>query len=299
VSSFSAEWLALRDAADRRAVAPAVLTALRRWAAREYSGAPLAVTDLGAGTGSTLRRLAPILPAPQRWLLVDDDPHLLAAARSVGAAGIVVGTRVRDLAAPGVLAPLLCRADLVTASALFDLVSADWCRSLIRAAARPGRALYATLTYDGRLRFEPADPFDATLRRLVNGHQLRDKGFGPALGPAAAGTLARLATASGAVLAAARSDWRLGPADRTLLGPLVAAWAEVAAEVAAEQAPELGVAVAAWAERRLRQVRAGGLRARVGHMDLLARWQAATRPVGQPPSPLSRSQSSSTSAPSG
>ena len=41
---------------------------------------PLLVHDLGSGTGSMVRWLAPRLPGPQHWVLHDRDPDLLAAA---------------------------------------------------------------------------------------------------------------------------------------------------------------------------------------------------------------------------
>jgi hypothetical protein len=274
MTGFSAEWLALRETADGRAAAPVVLAALRRWArARPMDGEPLRVIDLGAGTGSTLRRLAPILPGRQSWLLVDDDARLLAQADAVvsnrGAFQQVrVRAAVRDLAAPGVLRTLLRDIDLVTASALFDLASASWCASLMRTIARPGCAIYAALIFDGQIVLDPADPFDPVLCRLFNAHQRRDKGFGPALGPVAARALIRLAAAHGAAIRVARSGWQLGPSDRALLEPMLAHWAQAASEMQ----PVQRAAVEAWADRRLRQAEAGMLCARVGHVDLLATW---------------------------
>ena len=63
---------------------------------------------------------------------------------------------------------------------------------------RPGRALLAVLTYDGRMTLTPPDPFDAHVRRLVNRHQRTDKGFGAALGPLATDWLCQQARSHGA-----------------------------------------------------------------------------------------------------
>jgi trans-aconitate methyltransferase len=78
MSGFSAEWLALREPADRRARSRALVAELRSvFAGRDTA----AVIDLGCGTGSNLRALAASLPRRQSWRLVDRDPALLSAAR--------------------------------------------------------------------------------------------------------------------------------------------------------------------------------------------------------------------------
>ena len=214
--------------------------------------------------------LAPLLPVPQCWTLVDKDAALLAAARApAGRAGTVVVWRVRtDLADRGILPGLLRGVRLVTASALFDLVSQEWCQWLVRAAVGPGAVLHAALTYDGRIAFDPVDPLDRTVHALFHRHQRGDKGFGPALGPAAAAALVRIAAAAGAVVRTAPSDWRLGPADTALLRQLLAGWATAAVEIA----PHRADAIAGWLARRSAQLDAGRLRVRVGHRDVLACW---------------------------
>jgi hypothetical protein len=271
MSGFSAAWLELRAAADRRARAPALLAALRRRMATTISkGTLLRVVDLGAGTGSTLRLLSPLLPMPQHWTLVDSDAELLATLKRPPHASrwITVEPVQADLADRSLLAELGSVADLVTASALLDLVSESWCRTLVGAAARAHAVLYAALTYDGRIALEPPDPLDAMVETLFNRHQRRHKGFGPALGPDASRALARLAAAAGATLRTERSDWRLGPGDTSLLRPLLDGWATAALEMA----PERGQQIAAWQTRRSALLDDRRLRVRVGHRDVLAWW---------------------------
>ena len=48
--------------------------------------------------------------------------------------------------------------------------------------------VYAALSYDGRVVIEPDERFDRELVAGFNLHQRTDKGFGPALGSAAAQT---------------------------------------------------------------------------------------------------------------
>ena len=71
--------------------------------------------------------------------------------------------------------------------------------------------LYAALSYDGRTTFNPPDPLDAAIVAAVNAHQRTDKGFGPALGPAAAA----LAIARFEALGYSRGARHLRLGDRT------------------------------------------------------------------------------------
>jgi hypothetical protein len=129
------------------------------------------------------------------------------------------------------------------------------------------------LTYDGRIALDPPHPSDAIARILFNRHQRCDKGFGPALGPAAARTLVRLVSAAGARVMIARSDWRLGRSETALLQPLLCAWAAAAREAQPEQA----AAIDSWAALREAQAEAGMLGAVIGHLDVLAVWPSRRR----------------------
>ena len=73
--------------------------------------------------------------------------------------------------------------DLITISALLDLVSEDWLDRFARHVASHALPVYAALTYDGRIDMSPSDPLDEAITSAVNSHQRTDKGFGPALGP--------------------------------------------------------------------------------------------------------------------
>ena len=83
----------------------------------------------------------------------------------------------------------------VTAAALLDLTSAAWLDGLA-ARLRQVPVLIA-LSFDGRLSWRPGAAEDGQVRARFLAHQRRDKGFGPALGPAAAAHLADLLRARG------------------------------------------------------------------------------------------------------
>lgn len=254
MSGFSSAWLALREAADRTARDGD----LARAAAGFASGRPdPLVVDLGSGTGSTLRALAPLLDRTVRWRLVDMDAALLAeAAERSGPGG--VETVAADLSRD----PLpLAGAALVTSSALLDLSSASFVERLVATAASHRAAVYAALDYDGTTAWDPVHSMDAAVLAAFNRDQRRDKGFGPALGPEASGTLAGLLERAGYDVRTAASPWRLGPADAQLVRAL-------AAGIAAAVAPALDeAAVDDWLAFRLEA--AGDGTAVVGHVDVL------------------------------
>jgi hypothetical protein len=211
MSGFSAQWLALREPHDLRARNAQVLDAV----AAAFADRPaVAVVDLACGAGANLRAIGPRLPRQQSWRLVDNDLGLLARTAALAQPPrLAVQARAVDLARDLELAldgPL----DLITCSALLDLVSAPWLERLAVEAAARALPVYAALSYDGRATLAPSDPFDAEMVAAVNRHQRRDKGFGPALGPQAAALAVAQFEAVGYGVVQGRSDWVFGPAGR-------------------------------------------------------------------------------------
>ena len=283
MSGFSADWLALREpfdaAARSRKVREAALASVADLD-------PVAIVDLACGTGSGLRALAPHIATRQTWRLVDNDLSLLArAADSARPERAQVNAVPVDLA-HDLEAALDGAVDLVTTTALLDLVSEPWLERLAIECAARRLPLYAALSYDGRIELAPKDPGDAAIVAAVNAHQLNDKGFGPALGPqAAAQAIARFATV-GYFVDRETADWVIGPVDREMQQALLAGWAGAAQEFGAPHLDE----IIAWLTRRRELVAAGQSSIRVGHIDLFARPTEMRR--------AARSQSNSTSPPS-
>ena len=102
---------------------------------------------------------------------------------------------VGDLAREGIDA--IADADLVTASALLDLVSRAWLTDAVRACAARGAAVLFALSYDGSVRWADEDPDDVLVREALNEHQRREKGLGHALGPDASEVAEALFRAEG------------------------------------------------------------------------------------------------------
>jgi hypothetical protein len=263
VTGFSADWLALREPFDARARNPMVLDAV----IATFKGCPsIRIVDLACGTGSTVRALAPRLAAQQNWRLADNDLGLLARATSTTHPANVAVTGVpldlnRDLEAV-----LDGPVDLITASALLDLVSEAWLERLAVEIAARSIPVYVALSYDGRLELKPADSLDTTVIAAVNAHQRTDKGFGPALGPTAASVAIAQFGSLGYSVVHGESDSVIGPHDRDIQMELLAGWAGAAREVG-----ELSLADAVgWLTRRRDAVTAGRSSIRVGHVDFFA-----------------------------
>lgn len=285
MSGFSAEWLREREPADAAARDSELTARALDWRRRRDS---LTVLDLGSGTGANIRFLARRLGGVQRWLRVDHDPELLAQgaeetrrwAMRQGMMATVEGRALvlEDASCHCRLEPVrlnLARdwerlevreVHLVTASALLDLVGADWLKRLARRCRAWRAAAFIVLSYDGSIVWEPALPGDETLRERVNRHQRTDKGFGPALGPDAAEMLETLLRDLGYQVELRSSPWRVGPEHTALQTALLEGWIEAAREIE----PDAFDALTEWTIQRRRWIEQRESRLQVGHWDLFA-----------------------------
>ncbi len=265
MSGFSPEWLSLREPADHGAVNAQVRAAcVRAFAGRDL----VRIVDLGCGTGSNLRSLAPALSSRQHWTLVDYDNRLLEVAQRRGAElasacdRLDVAYRQADLST-GAITELIAGADLVTASALFDLVSVAVIERLAVDIAKVRSAFYTVLTYDGIAAFLPEHPADTAMREAFNTHQQSDKGFGPAAGPAATDALAAAFERHGYVIRRGRSPWVLDRSQSALRNELEQGWATAVRETGLVPSS----AINGWLTHRKTAASAVSI---IGHEDLLA-----------------------------
>jgi hypothetical protein len=241
VPHVSAGWLGLREPADAAARASELVEQVRR----HLAGTPrVVIHDLGSGTGSMGRWLAPRLPGPQHWIMYDRDADLLetAVADMVDAAAdgapVTVEARQRDITR--LTADDLDGAGMITASALLDMLTADEVERVVAACAGAGCPTLLTLSVIGQVELTPVDPLDAEIAEAFS-----RRGVNVLTRP---------------------SPWRLGPGQAELTSEWLGGWLAAACE----QRPELAGPVAAYADRRLADAAAGRLEVVVGHHDLLA-----------------------------
>ena len=248
---FSQTWLGLREPADADARARDLVTRL--------PADIRTIRDLGCGTGSLGRWLAPQLPTPQHWIMADRDPALLAHAQAnMPFDGVTVTTDLSDVTT--LTAADLAGTDLVTCSALLDILTADEVEALVQACADSNTPALFTLSVAGEVTLDPAHPRDEDVRKAFNEHQRRLDHGRRLLGPDAPAVAAATFEKAGATVVTRPSPWRLG----TNHGPLMREWLRGWVGAATEQHPDLGFGE--YLAERLADLP----RATVGHVDLLA-----------------------------
>src|SRR4051794_31562510 len=143
---FSESWLGLREPADAAARSRDLVALL--------PGPVRTIRDLGCGTGSLGRWLAPQWDGPQHWIMADRDPALLAhAAANMPFTAVTVETELGDVTE--LSATDLAKTDLVTCSALLDLLTADEMARLANVLAETKTPALFTLSVAGEVALDP------------------------------------------------------------------------------------------------------------------------------------------------
>ncbi|KJK38742.1 trans-aconitate methyltransferase [Streptomyces variegatus] len=270
---YAPEWLELREPADAAARAHELLDPLRiRLANLPGKSGGVVIHDLGCGTGSMGRWLAPRLDGAQHWILHDRDPYLLHFAAVSSPRSAADGSRVSVETRRGDVARLtpdaLQGASLVTASALLDVLTREEIDTFAAACAGAGCPALLTLSVAGRVELTPSHPLDAEIAQAFNDHQRR----GGLLGPDAVTAAAEAFSEHGATVRLHPSPWRLGPEQAALTEQWLRGWVGAAVE----ERPELRAEADVYLTNRLAACAAGELRVLVHHVDLLA----LSRPAG-------------------
>lgn len=252
MSGFSSHWLGLREPIDHASRNTDVQAAMLEGLKQRHGNAlaSLRIIDLGCGSGSNLRALAPQLGKEQHWTLIDHDAELLALAKTqtrqwadvvlqeatdqwvVQHAEKTLSIRFRQADLNRDLQTVLAHGeyDLVTAAALFDLISPDWIARFCDWLEVP---FYTVLTYDGRSIWQTPVAGDDAVVVAFHRHQQTDKGFGAAAGPDAANVLAQCLKTKGWTVVRGDSTWHLDGRHRDLLRLLHEGMGQAALEMGA------------------------------------------------------------------
>jgi hypothetical protein len=266
VLEVSSDWLALREPEDARARSRALAEA----AAALLPHGAVTVHDLGSGTGSMARWLAPLLPGPQTWVLHDWNVGLTEQAaaagipRDRGGAAVTLRASVEPL--ERLAAADLAGASLVTASALLDVLTAAEAHAIVDSCVATRAPALFSLTVTGDVALLPRDARDRRVASAFNAHQRREVDGRRLLGPYAARIVEGLFRLSGWNVRRTLTSWRLSDGGPRLLSE----WFEGWLDAAEEQDPGLRDDAAGYRELRRAQARRGELSAVVYHLDLLA-----------------------------
>jgi hypothetical protein len=280
MSGFSSHWLGLREPVDHASRSASVQAAMLDYL-RQRHGADLPglrLLDLGSGSGSNMRALVPLFGDKQEWTLVDHDQALLDASRQLTAqwADEILSEQSDGLQVRKAYKTVLIRwlradlnkdiervllepkPDMVTAAALFDLISPAWIARFCGALKTP---FYTVLTYDGRSAWLPTHEADEDLLTAFHAHQMTDKGFGAAAGPQAAAVLAQCLQTEQFTVVRGDSAWQLRSQHRALLDLLHQGMVEAVAQTGRVSAARL----AQWSATRMQTTDC-----LIGHEDTLA-----------------------------
>jgi len=265
----SSDWLALREPADAAARAQDLVDVLVRRVPRPTRWV---IHDLGCGSGSMGRWLAPQLPGPQHWVLHDRDRDLLDLALAhppaPAADGADVTVEARDCDVSRLDPRDLAGASLITASALLDILTEEELAALIEVCAEPRSPLLLTLSVVGDVELTPADPLDRRVAAAFDAHQPRMTERGRLLGPDAVALAVEELGRLGVEVLVRPSPWRLDGSHADLTAEWFTGWVGAACE----QEVELAADTVRYTRRRLAQAAAEQLAVMVGHADLLVSW---------------------------
>ncbi|HEY5230619.1 MAG TPA: SAM-dependent methyltransferase [Galbitalea sp.] len=266
ILEVSSEWLALREPTD----ADARARELALIAAAILPPGPIVVHDLGSGTGSMMRWLAPLLPGPQTWVLHDWNAELTELAiggqlphdRDNGA--VSAHSKTGNLA--DLLPADLAGASLVTASALLDVLTSREIHVIVDACVRASCPALFALSVTGDVGLIPRNELDAEFARAFNAHQLRTADHRSQLGRYGAPIARGLFVEAGWQVRENTTVWHLDHRQPRLLQEWLDGW--IAA--ALEQEPALRTRAARYRQLRTSQIEHGELAVEVRHVDLLA-----------------------------
>ena len=255
----------------------------------DMGGRPIRVIELGAGVGSTFRRLFERgLLSSGEYTMVDLDSESLEEASRV-VDGAVGSGRHENLSVDFVVADAVAYlqgeagagrlADVIIAQALVDLLNVPEFLEAAANALRPGGLLYLPITFDGETVFEPTANAVLNARVIDNYHRAMDDRRTPnglPTGGCKAGRalFSEIPQAGLEIAAAGSSDWVVYPQDGGYPGDVAYFLHHIINfvwETLSENAVVFSAGLEEWVAGRHRQVELGELVYIAHQLDVLAR----------------------------
>lgn len=230
-TDFTTDWLSERFRFDAAARNEAVEKAC---VAHFQNHARLTIVDIGSGHGSNFFYLSPKFHQHQEWYFVELNAGLLESAlnriadfakaeklpfnRSGGSLSFKV--KGKDFNIRGIHASFLeldqhislDEVDLVTAGAVFDLLSVDLFEQLAKQLVSAGLPLLSTINYTG-MAFDPVQEKDNYFLNLYDAHMQREQAFGRSMGPQCAAWMLSFFKRYNARYLSGESNWQVSPND--------------------------------------------------------------------------------------
>lgn len=262
-TSFSTDWLKLREPFDHGARSAELVS--------RFSGAVAAerprLLEIATGLGSGARFVAERFGREIDWTLLDHDDLLLNDLHKEMEAWnpkLKYQTVQHDLQDIGGLPDAI---DGVTTQALLDLVSYSWLTQFADWLADHRLPLLAAISVDGRMSWSVPDEADDCVQAAFKTHQTWDRGFGPSPGVGAVDALCERLTARGYQTTQVDADWIIPEHAAQMMTFMIDGIATAALE-ACRTVGATPADVQGWQRRRREQVGRIGLC--VGHTDMLA-----------------------------
>lgn len=285
-TDFTTDWLSERFHFDSKARNKEVQQSCFQYLQHKSH---LSIVDIGAGHGSNFFYLSPKLRQDQSWYFIELNAELLDAALmrivsfaekskytyqktdytvSIQAAGKkiqVTGICASFLQLPKIVS--LQTVDLVTAGAVFDLLSENLFAEVVLPLIKAKVPLLATINYKG-MAFAPEQEQDAHFLHLYHQHMWRQQAFGRSMGPECLAYMTSFFLNHKVAVLTGSSDWQVGPTDKKmhhfLLSYLEAAIGEMINSTQEKQDFEK------WLTHKKEQLHQAQLTTKVFHQDLFA-----------------------------
>ena len=283
-TGFNTDWLNERFRFDNTARSTIVENELFSHLSNKNK---LKIVDIGSGSGSSCVYLMKKLPQDQDWTFVELNPNLAKASlirlerialdnnweahRSQNT--LIIQTPDKNINIKVIHASFLeldsfldlSAVDLVTAAAVFDLLSVKMLHDFLGKLLTHKVALLATINYAG-MAFQPAEVADIYFAHLYGQHMLRPRDFGQSTGPNCSRLMMDFHQKKGINAICEPSNWLVRPTDKKMHRFLLTYFNEAIPAVLTTQKEHTEFKI--WMDRKIELLEMGQLQTEVFHFDI-------------------------------